>query len=288
MKVYDWFQALLSRIEPLQSEIERAEGHAQTIKSRLGQSFNLKKFMVAGSHSRGTAIKDFSDVDYFGVISRDDARKGDSYISSSTMLSKIKKDLSERYTNTEVGIDGQSVIVKFGGGDFSVDVVPAIFWGMTSKNWPIYKMPDGYGEWMETSPEVHNKYLKQADQKSRGLLKYVVQLIKYWRECRNPRIPISSFHIELLLADYGLCNGAKSYSQCLTEAFQLLAQRECRAYRDPVEISGNVVAVKTDNQRISVLNTIIYARDHAKAALYAESQNDYGEAIRQWKIVFNQ
>lgn len=91
-----------------------------------------------------------------------------------------------------------------------------------------------------------------------------------------------------MLAAYGTCTGVKSYAQCLTEAFQLLAQRECRAYRDPLGIAGNVAAVSTETQREAAQAAVIYARDHAKSALDAEAA--YGqtsEACRQWSIVFN-
>jgi len=287
MKVGDWFQNLLSKIQPLQTEIDKAERHAQTIKARIEKDYGLRKFLIVGSHSRGTAIRRKSDVDYFALIKREDARHGDGYTTSTAVLGNIKKCLQDRFNSTDMRIDGQAVVVQFGGGDFSVDVVPAIFWEMDSNNWPIYFMPDGNGDWMKTGPEIHNQFIKGADEKSRGKLKFVSQLLKYWRGCRNPAVPISAFHMELVLADYGLCTGIKSYSQCLTEAFQLLAQRECRAYRDPKDISGNVNAVRTEAQRGSVLSHVVYARDHAKTALAAENQNDSDEAIRQWKIVFN-
>jgi hypothetical protein len=91
----------------------------------------------------------------------------------------------------------------------------------------------------------------------------------------------------LVLSSYKICEGIKTYRQCLAEAFQLLAQRECRAYRDPLGISGNVPAVNTEAQQDAALRSLKYARDHAKAALYAESLRDQNEACRQWDIVFN-
>ena len=287
MKVNDWFQNLLSRIQPLQSEIDKAEGHAQTIKSRLEKSFGLRKFLLVGSHSRGTAIRGFSDVDFFSLIAREDVKRANGYVSSATVLENIKKSLSDRFTDTDMRIDGQAVVVQFNGGDFSVDVVPAIFREMSANNWPTYFIPDGYGDWMKTSPEIHNRYLKDADEKSRGKLKFVTQMIKFWKENRNPSVPISLFHTELLLAAFLVCAGVKSYAECITEAFQLLAKRNCGAFRDPVNISGNVNAANTEAKRIYTLDKVIYARDHGKKAMYAENQNDHDEAIRQWKIVFN-
>jgi hypothetical protein len=140
---------------------------------------------------------------------------------------------------------------------------------------------------METAPEIHGKFIREADEKSRGKLRRTVQLLKYWRECRSPRVSLSSFHLELLLADYAVCEGAKSYSGCLTDAFQLLARRECRAYRDPMKVSGNIAAVKTETQQEAALRSVIYSRDHASDALLAELRGNHAEAQRQWDIVFN-
>jgi len=81
-----------------------------------------------------------------------------------------------------------------------VDVVPAIFGGWSNQNTPIYWMPNGEGWWMNSSPPAHNTYIKKAEERSGGKLKRTAKLIKYWRECRDPKIPISSFHIEMLLA----------------------------------------------------------------------------------------
>lgn len=287
MNVAVAFRRLILRIEPLQTELNSALNHTATIKTRLAKSFRLRKFITVGSHSRKTAIRHYSDVDYFVVFARDDARWGDSYKSSSTFLNNIKDDLADRFWQTNIYRDVQAVVANFGKGEYSVDVVPAIFWGMNSNNWPIYQMPDGDGGWMPTSPEIHNKFIHATDSKSGGKLRRTAQLIKFWRECRTPRVPISSFHIELLLASSKICVGIKTYTRCLVEAFQLLAERECRAYRDPMNISGNVGAVKTEAQREEVLRSIVHAREHAKKALVAESCGDHNEACRQWDIVFN-
>ena len=45
----DRFQTLLARIAPVQSEIDAAERHAATIRTRLAEAFALKDFIRAGS-----------------------------------------------------------------------------------------------------------------------------------------------------------------------------------------------------------------------------------------------
>lgn len=284
-RVAQRFKTLLARIEPLPTEVSAAHKHAGSIKARLRKSFALKKFVVVGSHARGTAIRGWSDVDYFAVVSRDDVRWGDGYVRSSTTLDRVRLDLSNRFWRTETARDGQAIMLNFGSGS-AVDVVPAFFWEMGTKH-PIYQMPDGAGGWMPTNPEVHGSYLKRANLASGGKLRRTVQLLKFWRECRQPRIPLSSFHLEMVLASENVCAGAKTQAECLAAGWTILADRACRSLRDPLQIAGLIPAAKTTAQNDHVLRSLLFAQDHALAALDAEDEGDYKEALRQWDIIFN-
>lgn len=285
MTISDSFQELLRRIEPLQSEIDAAEGHISTIRTRLTTAYNLRKFIRTGSYSRDTFIRGKSDVDMSAVVARDDVRWGRGYVTSNTVLDNFKKELEGRFWNTTLYRDVQAIVVEF--TDCRIDVVPAFFERMTKENWPIYSMPDGAGGWMETSPELHNAYIKGEDNECGGKVKGTARLLKYWRECREPRVPVSSFHIEMVLASTGICRGVKSYADCVTELLQNLAQRECRGLQDPLGVSGIIPAVKTENQRESALDSVKYSRDHAKKALSSIFWGNLQEARNQWDIVFN-
>ena len=140
---------------------------------------------------------------------------------------------------------------------------------------------------MSTNPEVHTRYIQKADQTAGGKLRRTVQLLKFWRECRQPRIPISSIHLELVLVGGCCCVGPQSYSASVTSAFQLLADRSGRALRDPLQIGGSIPAAKTTAQQDQVLRSVLFAREHSIAALSAEEDGDSQEALRQWNIVFN-
>lgn len=285
MSVSTRFQTLLARIAPLQSEMDSAERHVSTIRTRLAEAFTLKGFVRAGSYSRGSFIRGGSDVDLFAVIARDDLRWGGGYVRSDTALSNIGAELKARFRSTSIYRDSQAIVADFQNS--RVDVVPSYFAGMTAQNKPMYRIPDGVGGWMDTSPAQHNAFISRENELSRHKLRRVAQLVKFWRECRSPRVPISSFHIEMVLASEGICRGVKSYGECLMEVFQGLAQRECRGLQDPLRISGLIPAVKSDASRSAALASVRYSRDHAKAAFHAEYLGDTAEAYRQWDIVFN-
>ena len=281
------FARLMHQIKPTDGEVARARVHAATIRARLTKTFNLKKFVFIGSHSRDTAVRGHSDLDLLAVFSRKDARWGEEFVKSTTFLRWIREDLEQRYQQTSIRGDGQALVIGFAAGQQSVDVVPAIFVGPGPDNWPLYSIPDGIGGWLQTSPEKHSKYLLEENERAKGKLKRVIQMVKYWRECRSPRVPLESFHLELLLASEGVCAGVKSYARCMFDAFYLLASRQGRGLQDPLGISGVVPACKTEAQRQVLQAAFAYARDHAWAALQAEDKSNRREAARQWGIVFN-
>jgi hypothetical protein len=266
----------------------QVEQHAESLKQCLQASFRLSKFQKVGSHSRGTAIRSTSDLDVFALLARDEVRRGGTFVSSDSVLTRVRSGLSTRYQHTAVGRDSQVIRVDFGQGRYGVDVIPAFYAGPRDDDgWPMYYIPDGNGGWMPTSPPVHNKYLKEANSRARGKLRYTSQLVKFWRATRSPVIPISSFHLEMLLADEEICVGPKSYAQCLFEAFSLLEQRACAGLRDPEGVSGVIQCAGTTAKRATALNAVRHAVEHAGRALDAEEDGPLPEAYRQWDIVFN-
>ena len=286
MAVADRFQKLLDRIEPLGTELSKAQTHASSIESRLNQAFGVVKFGIGGSHERGTAIRGTSDVDYFVVLRREDARFGGTYVSGDTFLQNVRNELNERFPQTYVSRDRMAVVLHFDGGTGCVDVVPAVFERMGDKH-PVYRMPDGFGAWMETAPSAYTAYLAEANQRSTGKLRKVTQLLKYWKTCRDPAVPIRSFHIEMLLANYGTCVGPKSYQECLRDAFAIIAQRRGAALQDPVGISGHIHAAYSDAQKDALTAAAYHAWDKANRAIEWEILRNTPEAVRYWDMVFN-
>lgn len=157
--VGEGIQALLSRVEPLESELEKRRSHRRTIEQGLKSSFSgFNQVQVIGSHTRATAIHVWSDVDYFAMLGAPDIMWGGGRVDSRTTLKKTKAGLEARFTGTDIWIDGPAVVVGFGGGGGAVDVVPGVWAGMTasSPQYPVYLIPDGAGGWAQTSPQPPN------------------------------------------------------------------------------------------------------------------------------------
>jgi hypothetical protein len=288
MTVTAHFGELLKRIEPTPRDKLIYQTHEKTVRQRLETVFRANRIIRVGSYSRGTSIRHTSDVDLMLVLKREEVRWGSQFKSSTTVLNSVRAQLSDRYFQTDVRRDRQAVVVRFRNNQYPVDIVPAAYHrhgGNTS--YPIFIIPDGNGGWLETSPLAHNKFIKDADETSSKKLKRTAKLIKYWRYCREPHIPLNSFHVELLLANENICAGAKSYALCFNNALAELAGRECQPLEDPVGISGLIEAANTESMRGKVQTAVLSSAQRSYNAVMAEQVGDVAEALRLWEIVFN-
>jgi hypothetical protein len=144
---------------------------------------------------------------------------------SYTALDNVKRELEGRFRRSSVFRDVNAVVVEF--SDCLIDVVPIYYAGKSENGWPLYAIPDGGENWKTTSPGLHNTFIKKADEASGYKLRRTARLLKYWRDCRAPRVPISSFFIEMLLASQKMCLGPKAYALCMSEVLDILTEREC-------------------------------------------------------------
>jgi len=295
MVISSRFSKLLGKIEPNSRDQAIYALHERTVTTRLETIFKTSSVRRIGSYARDTSIRTISDIDLMLILKREEIRWGDDWKTSDTMLDSVRSELRARYPNTPVVRDQQAVVVRFGGNQYPIDVVPAFYWSNKAVTWqngeinqyPVYMIPDANGSWMPTSPDAHNKYLNDADRMSGGKLKRVVKLIKFWRSCRTPSIPINSFYVEIWLAANEICVGVKSYAQCFNDALISMARDDCSGIEDPVGISGNIPAANSERKRLTALNAVKASAGRAEKAIMAENSKNVREAIRQWNIVFN-
>lgn len=284
----DNFLKLLNKIEPLDSDRRAYQSHRKSITNRLKREFKTHRVELIGSFKRETAIRGVSDIDLMLILSSKEVARGNSWKSSTTVLKQVRKQMQDRYWNSAVGVDKQAVVVSFSNHKHPVDIVPAIYQGLDSSNkYAIYAIPDGEGWWMYTSPQAHNKFIAAQDARSKGKLKQTIKLIKYWRDCRQPSIPLNTFHLELLLAKERTLIGKMNLATCFHNTLMLLHTRKCRGLMDPIGISNLVEASKTKIKLAKVKKTVDSWTDRTYKACRAEREGNIKEAFRLWNLVFN-
>lgn len=159
--------ALATRVRPLDSELSAAKMHRVVVRSRLEKAFAATSVQNIGSHRRGTAIRRYSDLDLLVAVRKDEVMWGGSIVSSDTVIQNVLAELRGRFPSSSVRKDGLAATVAFGSTRQSLDVVPAIFTRFDKNGLrPVFLIPDGSGDWFETSPPVHDRYFNTAQQAS--------------------------------------------------------------------------------------------------------------------------
>ena len=294
MTVADRFQTLLLQIDVPQREIDDYAGHYWSVSRAVVDEYPGSECSRIGSHVRGSAIGGQSDLDLLARLPVDSVRRStdNTLISSGTVLENVRQRLLYRFPYTAIGRDGQAIVVNFASGQRDIDVVPAVWCGMIdvaplSAKRPAFLIPDGFGGWMRTSPQAHNDYIASADARAAGKLTRIAKLLRYWRRCRTPVVPMLTFHAELVLAQESACVGARSYASILADTFALLADRGGRGLQDPLQISGIIPIASTDPKRDQLAFALRHAADRAAKAVCFENCGQISAAYDQWSLVFN-
>jgi len=281
------FSKIVWRTQLSAADIDAFNTHEEQVVARLRSDFDVVKIVRMGSFSRGSAVRGSSDLDLLVVLTRDEIMWGENFKRSGTVMQNVRASLAARFRQTDIGRDGQAVVVFF-GDDRTVDVVPAAYGGPQKNNGrPLYWIPDGKDGWMPTAPETHGKYIADGETASGNKLKSVTRILKYWAGCRSPALPLSGFHLELLLTQAETCAPGRSLSACVADALTLLARRDCRALQDPSRLSGLISAAPTDAKREKLLAAARQSANWAATAVNYEAGYDAQNARRYWSMAFN-
>lgn len=281
------FKIKLTKLEPRSQELTEAKKKASGIKKRLHKDFSISSIRRLGSHTKRTAIRIASDLDLLSVLRRNELTWGGGHKKSDTILRNIRQSLKNTYPTTSIRKDGQAVVIEFGQGRHSVDVVPAVYETQGKGNYPIYRIPDGSGGWMETAPDLDTQTFKKYDRKARGQLSRLVRLFKGWAIARTSTTSISGIHLERVFSTNNLGIGVQTYQSLFLEALHTLHTRDGRALRDPLGISGYIPLARTERMARRILKAVTLSLEHAEKAMDAQRSGDSKEAVRQWRIVFN-
>ncbi len=280
--------ALANRIQPQESESLAARMHRHSVKNRLEKAFTVSSVREIGSQARGTAVRYYSDLDLMVVLRKEEVTWGSNVVCSDTVIRRVLDELRGRFPASNIKKDGLTATIAFGSTKQSLDVVPAFFARFDKNSMrPVYLIPDGSGGWLETSPQVHDRYFSKAQEASGNKLRKVSQLLKWWKHSRAESLPMGSFYADMVLSACGTCVGAKTFGQCLHDFFSVLSTGQCGALDDPCGIAGHITATKTEAQRLQLLATVNYALAHSKSAFEAQRCMESREANRQWDLVFN-
>lgn len=285
--VRDALRDYIASVRPAESNLDAVRRHRRSIQQGLEGRIDIVDVRSIGSHARGTAIAGGSDADYLAVIRQDEATWGRDLKNSNTVLRRVQEALQERHPQTLITRDGPAVQVHFADG--TVDVVPGVWAGTANgSGHPVFIIPDGDGGWMRTTPDLHAKHIREADERSGGKLKPAARGLKAFRERNDKPVPLKGLYIEMAMVESGAAGGVgKPYTRILRDTLAWMAANDCADIADRSGQGDPIRCAGTAAQREHVRVQVKRAAARADKAIEAEDRGDHEEARRQWSMIYN-
>ncbi len=278
------FETFLGRLVPLTSEHNTAASHKNSVKSCLEKNFDCYEFFETGSFGNGTGVRHYSDTDYFAVCKTAKLNRN-----SSETLRKVKEALQYTFSRTS-GIEVKTPAVRIPFGKYKsedLEVTPCDYQGLIET--PLgkkatYDIADFGGGWMRSSPQAHNAYVKQQDDRLSGKLKPLIRLVKAWKFYNN--VPIRSFYLELRVTKYAEGESSIVYDIDLKRIMKLLYDNQLASIRDPMGISGLISACSTDAKKADASSKLLTGLVRAEKACEQRDKN-LDNCFYWWNMFFN-
>lgn len=279
--VEDGFKEFHRRLVPSSTESEAARKHRQSIKSCLESNFGMTNFFRSGSFGNGTNVRNYSDVDYFASIPTANLKQD-----SSKSLTQVADALRYTFWSTSgIRVDAPAVVVPFGSdASETTEIIPADFISGSAGN-RVYEIADGSGGWKRSSPDKHNSYVRSINDDLDGDVKPLIRFLKAWKYYKS--VPISSFYLELLTAEYASGENTIVHSIDVQNVFERMSKSQLAAITDPAGISGRISACRTSIQKQDALSKVKTALGRAQNARESERKDNVRSAFDWWDMVFD-
>ena len=273
------FRDFHSKLTPSSTETEAAKGHRASIRARLDQEFGVRRFARIGSFGNGTSISGHSDVDYLVSLANSSLTRDSDY-----SLKKVRDSLAGRFPNTGVRVNCPAVMIPFGSSKAeTTEVVPGDYIE-ERRGHSVYDIPDCAGGWMRASPDSHNAYVSEQNDRLGGKVKPLIRFIKAWKYYRE--VPISSFYLELRVARYASTETVIVYDIDVKAVLCQLRDHQLADMQDPMGISGYIKACKTSPLREEALSKLETAATRAEKARAAAEKGQLSEAFDMWNLLY--
>ena len=150
--------------------------------------------LYVGSYGRNTAIHGTSDVDMifrlpYSVYQQYDGHRGNG---QSALLQAVRASVKKTYHATDIGADGQVILVPF-GDVITFELVPGF---INSDNSYTYPDSNGGGSWKKTNPRPEIEAIRTRNAECNGNLIPLCRMMRAWKAKMN--VPIGGLLIDTL------------------------------------------------------------------------------------------
>lgn len=274
------FNKFLSNITPSAAERSKASSHRAAIEAKLDAKFGIYRMFETGSFKHGTGVSIYSDVDYFVSLKTSRPTLG------SSALTSVRSALLERFPTTYIHTSKPAVVLDFGQGYERVEIIPAYFQEKLTDG-ARFKIPGVVGEWLDSSPEVHVKYVNDINNRSdiEHGAKNLARLAKAWKYYRN--VPISSFYLEMRAAQYMATQTSVIYAYDISYFLNFLQRNGLAAMNDPTGSTGRIEPCSSSANHTDAVSKLNRAVTRASTALDFEKSGYTEKAFEYWDLLFD-
>jgi len=197
MGLGEWFRAFCSNIQV--QNVDSISTRYKAIIRRLNTDFwnttsETAHGLYIGSYGRNTAIRGFSDLDMmFELPSRLYFQyNGYSGNGQSALLQLVRNSIRTTYSRSEVGGDGQVVIVRF-SDEMRFEVLP-VFENQDGS----FTYPDSNagGSWKTTNPKLEIQVFRTRNSACNNNLVQLCRMMRAWK--REWDVPVKGLLIDTL------------------------------------------------------------------------------------------
>ena len=197
MGLASWFRTFCGNIQVKNGT--KISTRYKNITKRLNTDFwsttsDTSHSLYVGSYGRNTAIHGTSDVDMifrlpYRVYQQYDGHSGNG---QSALLQAVRNSVKKTYSTTDIGADGQVVVVSF-GDDIWFDLVPAF-----ANTDGSFTHPDsnGGGSWKKTNPKPEIDAIRIRNADCNGNLIPLCRMMRAWKA--RMTVPIGGLLIDTL------------------------------------------------------------------------------------------
>ena len=273
------FRIFIDSLIPTVTDRDKAATHRSSIEAKLEDTYGIYRMFQSGSFSNGTGVKGLSDVDYFVSLKSNQPQY------SYSILNSVKSTLQARFPFTTIRVSRPAVVLEFGGGYETVEIIPA--YAKSSVNNDMkFEIPGVNSEWLESTPEAHLRYVNECNKiPSKGSAKSFARLVKAWKYYRT--VPISSFYLEMKAAAYIAEQSSVIYAYDLYYFLKRLQVSGLAAMNDPTGSTGRIQACSSEATKQDALSKLNTAVSRAYNALDAHKANNDSSAFYYWDQLFN-
>lgn len=275
------FEVFLDRLIPTDAQRQAGAKHRASVKAALEAKLTVRNFFETGSFSHGTGVRGYSDIDC--LVSLGNTKPSSSY----TALEWVKDALSSRFSQTTVKIRRPAVVVEFGGGYETWEIIPGFLTGRGTAEQFVYDIPgpSAGAAYIDSAPKEHLAYVNECNKAPhKGDAKDLARLIKAWKYYRN--VPISSFYLEMRCAQHVTTQSTYIHVWDVCQVLEKLVGHQLAPMNDPSGATGRIYPCSSDSMKEDALSKVATAATRARKALDAYKEEKYGMAYEYLDLLF--